>query len=64
MQPHFGANPCRKRGFAGDFAAESGLVGRIARSGRVPGMVTAKETADSQKPPLPGRRSKIPPHVS
>ena len=26
-------------------------------------LAQAKETADSQKPPLPGRRSKIPPHV-
>ena len=63
MQPHFGANRGRERGFAGDFAAESGLMGRIRVSG-VPRMDTAKETADRQKPPLPGRRSKISPHIS
>ena len=33
MQPHSGANRGRKRGFAGDFPADSGLVGRIARLG-------------------------------
>ena len=33
MQPHFGANPGRERGFAGDFTAESGLLGRILASG-------------------------------
>jgi len=31
MQPRFGSNPGRERGFAGDCAANSGLVGRIVR---------------------------------
>ena len=33
MQPYFGANPGRERGFAGDFAANSGLVDRIRVTG-------------------------------
>ena len=33
MQPHFGANRGRKRGFAGDCAANSGLVDRIRVTG-------------------------------
>ena len=49
-------------GFRGGFRGGIRFGGQDS-CGRVPGMVTAKETADSQKPPLPGRRSKIPPHV-
>ena len=36
MQPHSGANRGRKRGFAGDCAAGTGLVGRIRAAGVPP----------------------------
>ena len=49
MQPYFGANPGRERGFAGDFAANSGLVGRIRAAG-VPGDPAKKRYAANKRP--------------
>ena len=59
MQPHFGANRGRERRFAGDFASESDLVGRIGRS-ECPKNATNKRPT-SQKaftaPPQTSRRT-------
>ena len=61
MQPHFGANRGRGRGFAGDCAAGTGLVGRIRAAGVPP---TSPPTPSRCTPRHCCMRRRVPPQTS